>query len=235
MSSVSEARPVRGPNPGDDLAGQPGQSLPQQVAERIKEMIYSGQFKPGERLNEVALAAHMGVSRGPVREAIRVLTGFGLVTPVLNRGVYVRELTVGEMVEISELRAVVFGFIAGMAAEHRSSRDVQQLKLLVDRMDKAAAALDSDRYYQLNLEFHAAVVALCGSRRAARVYSDFVKELHLFRRQNFDNAANMRKSQSEHRRIHEAIAAGDKALAAHEAEQHILAGCQRMLRDDARM
>jgi DNA-binding GntR family transcriptional regulator len=87
-------------------------------------MIYSGEVKPGKRLNEVAFAARINVSRGPVREAIRILTGFGLVTPVLNRGAYVRELTVGEMVEISELRAVVFGFISGMAAEQRSPRDV---------------------------------------------------------------------------------------------------------------
>lgn len=226
------------PSPQGRLSGdeprRPDQSLPLQVADSIKELIYSGVVKPGERLNEVALAAKMGVSRGPVREAIRILTGFGLVTPVLNRGVYVRELTVGEMVEISELRAVVFGFIAGMAADQRSSKDVEQLKSLVEGMDAAAGDSDSDRYYRLNLDFHAAVVALCGSKRAARVYSGFVKELHLFRRQNFDNAGNMRKSQSEHRRIYEAIAAGSKAQAAREAEQHILAGCQRMLRDDGR-
>jgi DNA-binding GntR family transcriptional regulator len=83
----------------------------------------------------------------------------------------------------------------------------------------------------LNLEFRAAVVTLCSSKRAAGVYSGFVKELHMFRRQNFNNTGNMRKSQSEHRRIYEAIIAGSKTGAAHEAELHILAGCQRMLRD----
>lgn len=210
---------------------QPDQSLPHQVAENIKEMIYSGAIRPAERLNEVALAAGMGVSRGPVREAIRILTGFGLVTPVLNRGVYVRELSVGEMVEISELRALVFGFIAGSVAELRSPRDVDKLASLMKSLDAASLQSDGARYYRLNLEFHAALVALCGSKRAARVYSDFVKELHLFRRQNFDNAGNMRQSQKEHRRIYEAIAAGSKVEAARQAEQHILAGCQRMLRD----
>ncbi|MDB5954763.1 FCD domain-containing protein [Ramlibacter sp.] len=234
ISTGSEVRSARERKAGDEQASRPDQSLPLQVAEKVKEMIYSGEVKPGERLNEVALAARMGVSRGPVREAIRILTGFGLVTPVLNRGVYVRELTVGEMVEISELRAVVFGFIAGTAAEQRSSRDVEHLKSLIEKMGAAAEAGDGDRYYRLNLEFHAAVVTLCGSRRAARVYSDFVKELHLFRRQNFDNPGNMRKSQSEHRRIYEAIAAGSKPDAVREAEQHILAGCQRMLRDEVR-
>jgi DNA-binding GntR family transcriptional regulator len=232
--TVSELRSPRGGAQGSD-AGRNDQSLPLQVAEKVKDLIFSGEVKPGERLNEVALAARMKVSRGPVREALRILTGFGLVTPVLNRGVYVRELTVGEMVEISELRAVVFGFIAGMAAEQRSSRDVETLGALIDAMDLAAESSDGDRYYRLNLEFHAAIVGLCGSARAARVYSDFVKELHLFRRQNFENAANMRKSQLEHRRIYAAIEAGNKELANREAEQHILAGCQRMLRDDRRL
>lgn len=229
-----EFRSGRPRSAGDERADRPEQGLPMQVAETIKELIYSGSVKPGERLNEVALAARLGVSRGPVREAIRILTGFGLVTPVLNRGVYVRQLSVGEMVEISELRAVVFGFIAGMAAEQRTSREVANLKSLVKQMEAAALESDRDRYYRLNLQFHAAVVALCGSTRAARVYSDFVRELHLFRRQNFDNAGNMRKSQAEHLCIYEAIAAGNKEQAAREAEKHILAGCQRMLRDERR-
>lgn len=232
MSTVSDARSARERLAGDESPNRSEQSLTLQLSECIKEMIYSGEVKPGERLNEVALATRMNVSRGPVREAIRILTGFGLVTPVLNRGVYVRELSVGEMVEISELRAVVFGFIAGIAAEQRSPRDVEHLRSLVDAMDAAVHASDGDGYYRLNLEFHAAVVTLCGSKRAAGVYSGFVKELHLFRRQNFNNTGNMRKSHSEHRRIYEAIIAGSKTDAAHEAEQHILAGCQRMLRDE---
>lgn len=235
MTIISEVRSSRGRTSDPEQAGKPDQSLPLQVSECIKEMIFSGEVKPGERLNEVALAARLKVSRGPVREAIRILTGFGLVTPVLNRGVYVRELTVGEMVEISELRAVVFGLIAGMAAELRSPKDVEHLAALIQAMDTAAEASDGDRYYRFNLEFHAAVVALSGSKRAGRVYSDFVKELHLFRRQNFDNFGNMRKSQSEHRCIYEAIAAGNKVDATSEAEKHILAGCQRMLRDELRI
>ena len=209
----------------------PAESLSLRVVDEITHMIYSGELKPGERLNEVALAGKMGVSRGPVREAIRILTGFGLVTPVLNHGAYVRELSVGEMVEISELRAVVFGFLAGSAAEQRSAADVEQLAALVEHMDQAVTDDDSDAYYRLNLEFHNVIAHLGRNQRGARVYSDFVKELHLFRRQNFDNPGNMRKSVDEHRRIYEAIVARDRQAAAHEAEQHILAGCQRMLRD----
>ena len=225
--------PFDTPPPGakDSQRNTSSESLSLRVVDEITHMIYAGQLKPGERLNEVALAGKMGVSRGPVREAIRILTGFGLVTPVLNHGAYVRELSVGEMVEISELRAVVFGFLAGLAAEQRSSADAQKLGLLVTQMEAASTEDGSDDYYRLNLEFHQMIAQLGRNRRGAQVYSDFVKELHLFRRQNFDNPGNIRKSLDEHRRIYEAIAAGNRQQAAHEAEQHILAGCQRMLRD----
>jgi DNA-binding GntR family transcriptional regulator len=205
-------------------------TLSARIAEELKELIYSGEIKPGDRLNEAALALRMGTSRGPIREAIRVLSGFGLVTAVTNRGVFVRQLSVREMVEISDLRALVFGFAAGLAAEHRTDKECAQLREIVDGMDRASEEGDKARYYQLNLEYHALVITLSHSERTARLYHDFVKELHLFRRQNFDNRGNMHKSNVEHRRVYEAIASGNKAEASKAAEEHILAGCQRMLR-----
>lgn len=205
-------------------------TLSVRISEEIKQLIYTGEFKPGDRLNEAALALRMGTSRGPIREAIRVLNGFGLVTAVANRGAYVRQLSVREMVEISDLRALVFGFAAGLAAEHRTDKECAQLLEIVDGMDRASEEGEKNRYYQLNLDYHALVITLSHSERTARLYHDFVKELHLFRRQNFDNSGNMHKSNVEHRRIYEAIASGNKAEASKCAEEHILAGCQRMLR-----
>lgn len=205
-------------------------TLPMRIAEQLKQMIYSGEFPPGGRLNEAALAQQMGMSRGTIREAIRIVTGFGLVTAVPNHGVYVRQLSVREMVEISDLRALIFGFIAGLAAEQRSEKDCAELELLIEGMDQAAEAGDKDLYYQLNLSFHDRIVALAQSERAGQLYHGFVKELHLFRRRDFDSSGNMRKSNIEHRQIYEAIAKGNKEDASIQAEQHILAGCQRMLR-----
>jgi DNA-binding GntR family transcriptional regulator len=210
-------------------AGEP--TLSMRISEEIKHLIYSGEIKPGERLNEAALAARMGTSRGPIREAIRLIMGFGLVTAVPNRGVFVRQLSVGEMVEISDMRALVFGYAAGLAAEQRSERAVAELGAIVEQLDKAIEAGDKDLYYELNLAFHEHIIDLAPRERVKRLYDDFVKELHLFRRQNFDNLGNMRKSNAEHRLVYQAIAAGHKADAAKYAEQHILAGCQRMLRD----
>ena len=97
------------------------QGLAHAICEQLQQLIYSGEVAPGERLNEAALALRMGTSRGPIREAIRMLSGIGLVVAVPNRGVFVRQISVREMLEIYELRALLFGRAAEQAAEDRKS------------------------------------------------------------------------------------------------------------------
>jgi DNA-binding GntR family transcriptional regulator len=208
---------------------------PAAIAQELKQLIYDGAFKPGDRLNEAALALRMGTSRGPIREAIRILAGTGLVTAVLNRGVFVRQVSVREMLEIYELRALVFGFAAERAAEHVTDRERARFESLLDRMDAASQVADHGLYYELNLQFHQLILELSHSQRAQRQYEDYVKELHLFRRQNFNRPGNMRTSNIEHRRIYDAIAKGQPAKAKQQAALHIDAGRQRLLKslDDA--
>jgi DNA-binding GntR family transcriptional regulator len=204
-------------------------SLPGTIAEQIRQLIYAGEFKAGDRLNEAALALRMGTSRGPIREAIRILAGTGLVNSVMNRGVFVRQVSVSEMLEIYDLRALIFGFAAERAADHVTDADRRKFESLLDGMDHACQAGNNDLYYNLNLQFHALVLTLAHSQRAQRQYDDYVKELHLFRRQNFNKPGNMRNSNVEHRRIYEAISKGAKAKARAQAESHIQAGRQRLL------
>ncbi len=205
------------------------QGLPPAIAEELKRLIYSGEIQPGERLNEAALALRMGTSRGPIREAIRMLAGLGLVTAVPNRGVFVRQISVREMLEIYELRALVFGFAAERASAHVDDAHRNELEQLLDRMDNACEAGDGTLYYQLNLRFHALILDLCGNQRAQQAYDDYIKELHLFRRSYFNAPGNMKRSNSEHRAIFEAIAKGDAKRARTLAERHVLSGRDRLL------
>jgi DNA-binding GntR family transcriptional regulator len=199
------------------------------IGEQLQQMIYSGDIAPGERLNEAALAQRMGTSRGPIREAIRMLSGIGLVVAVRNRGVFVREISVREMLEIYELRALLFGNAAQRAAEALNDADRREFELLLDGMDAACEAGDGQRYYVLNLRFHALLLAQWPNRRAQQAYEDHAKELHLYRRRHFDAPLNMRRSNNEHRRIYEAIAAGAKDRAGKLAQAHVLQGRQRLL------
>ena len=199
------------------------------IAEQLQRLIYSGDVAPGERLNEAALALHMGTSRGPIREAIRVLTGIGLVVAVPNRGVFVREISVREMAEIYELRALLFGFAAQQACDQLDDEASAQGERLLDSMDQACVQGDGQAYYVQNLNFHALLLQLTHNQRAQQAYEDHAKELHLFRRRYFNASTNMRRSNAEHRRIWAAIVAGAKDKANKLAQAHVLQGRQRLL------
>lgn len=210
-------------------ADKPDRGLAHGICEQLQQLIYSGEIAPGERLNEAALAQRMGTSRGPIREAIRTLTGIGLVVAVRNRGVFVRQISVREMLEIYELRAMLFGFAAQQAAEHLNESDRQQFEELLAGMDAACEANEGQQYYVLNLRFHALVMAQCHNQRAQQAYEDHAKELHLYRRRYFNATINMRRSNTEHRRIYEAIASGAADRAGKLAQAHVLQGRQRLL------
>ena len=220
---------ARTSHPSAARATRAEQGLAHGISEQLQQLIYSGDIAPGERLNEAALALRMGTSRGPIREAIRMLTGIGLVVAVRNRGVFVREISVREMLEIYELRALLFGFAAQQAAEHLRDEDRAEFEQLLDGMDSACEAGDGQRYYVLNLRFHALVLAQCRNQRAQQAYEDHAKELHLYRRRYFDARTNMRRSNAEHRRLFEAIVQGAADRADKLARAHVLQGRQRLL------
>lgn len=199
------------------------------IVEELKRAIQEGELKPGERINEATLATRMGTSRGPIREAIRVLTGMGLATPVANRGVFVRQVSVAEMIEIYDLRALIFGYACERATEFMTAARLKTLQLLMAQMDSAAKAGRGAQYYELNLRFHRTVLEFSNNKRAAETYQDCVKELHLFRRPAFDYAAKMARSNREHRAILEAMASGKGRQARRIAEQHVLSGRQRLM------
>lgn len=199
------------------------------IAQELKRLIYSGDIAPGERLNEAALAQQMGTSRGPIREAIRTLAGLGLVTAVPNRGVFVRQISVREMLEIYELRALIFGYAAERACERLEDTHRAELTQLLQLMDAACESGEGTGYYELNLRFHTLILELSGNLRAHQAYDDHVRELHLIRRRYFNAPGNMRRSNSEHRAIYEAIAKGAASRARTLAERHVLSGRDRLL------
>ena len=158
-----------------------------------------------------------------------MLAGLGLVTAVPNKGVFVRQLSLREMIEVYEMRAMVFGYAAERACDHMTEEHKQAMAALLAAMDAACEADEGTRYYELNLDFHALLLKLSNNRRAQQAYDDYVKELHLVRRKYFNVPGNMRRSNVEHRAIFEAIVANQPAQARTAAEQHVLSGRGRLL------
>ena len=207
----------------------PSRSLSRHVQVELERLITAGELQPGERLNEVALARRLGVSRGPVREAARALEKSGLVTVIVNRGAFVRMLTIDEAMDIYELNAVIFGLAAGQLAVSVTAAQALELQGLVDGMDRASEAAAPDTFFDLNVRFHQCVLAFARNRQAEAVYADFTKKLLLFRRRSFDRSGNMARSNAEHRGLLEAIAGGLGELARELAEDHARAGRARFL------
>ncbi len=195
----------------------------------IERMIVSGDFEAGQRLNEQQLAARLGVSRGPVREALRALERVGLVTGIANLGMFVRQIGIEEAIEMYEMRAVVFGFACFRLAGSATPKQHGALHDHVAHMDEAIAQRDSSAYFRLNLDFHDLVMDYSGHGRATKIYQSLVKEGRLLRARSLQPVASMRASNGEHKKILELIAAGDGRAARAAAEEHHLEGKRRWL------
>jgi DNA-binding GntR family transcriptional regulator len=204
-------------------------SLTTLVQDELERLILSGEIKAGERLNENALALRLGVSRGPVREAARGLEKAGLVRVVVNRGAFVRQISIEEAAELYDLRAALFGMACHRVAENCAQEQLDALGELVSRMERAQRRRDATAYYPLNLEFHQALLRFAGSARLEAMYAGLVKEAHLFRRHALSRAPNMRASNAEHRALLAAITGSRPAEARRLGEQHVLAGKRRFL------
>lgn len=208
-----------------------GSTLANLVCDRLEQKIVGGELASGERLNEVALAAELGVSRGPIRESLRMLERKGLVTVVANRGAFVRTIDRDDMIDLYLLRSVITGLACRLAAERASAAQVASLQQLVDAMDEAARAGDRERYYAQNLAFHEQLVEASGSARVRALNEQLVNQAHLFRRGSLVQAADMARSNEEHRRIVAALVARDAEAARRLGEAHVNAGWRRF--DDA--
>ncbi|MYZ49946.1 GntR family transcriptional regulator [Propylenella binzhouense] len=215
------------PSVTDAIQLRRSQSLSGIVLCELERMILSGELASGERLNEQKLAAKLGVSRGPIREAARALESAGLVTLVANQGMFVRRIGVEEAAELYDMRAVVFGFACARLARSARTDQIEALRGLVAEMEEAVAAADPSRYYRLNLRFHDTVLAFAGHKRAVQIYESLLKEAHLCRQRSLQPVASMRESNEEHRRMVEAIASGDPDLARRVAEDHHFGGRRR--------
>lgn len=205
-------------------------SLADVIRDEVEAMILDGRFKPSERINELALAGQLRVSRGPIREALSALAATGLLENIPNRGFFVRCLDDAELSAVAEARAYVFASIAALAAGRASEADVGRLRAIIAALEAAAEAGDVRAYYPINLELHATLGDLANNRRLAAVYQGLARELHVQRYRALSAKNMLKVSNAEHREIVEAVAAGDADRAFKAGQAHVLNGFARMNR-----
>lgn len=195
-------------------------SLATLVQDEIAKMILEGAVPAGSKLTESTLAQQLGVSRGPVREAFRMLEEAGLVRTEKNRGVFVRTIPLQEALEIFELRAVLEQFVGSKVALLAKAADVRALKAMVRDMEQAAKQGDASEFHRSNLAFHDRLFELAGNAKLTAMYQRLVNELRLCRRQNL-TPESMKAYAAEHKEIVRCIAAGDAAAASAAMHAHV--------------
>jgi DNA-binding GntR family transcriptional regulator len=203
-------------------------SLSGVVRREIERMILSGELPTGSRVNENAISLRLGVSRGPVREACRALVELGLLNLIPNRGVFVRRLDRQDVEEVYDLRAGLTGLAGSLVALRITDAEVDRLRALVEKMDKAAAAGDFQVFYPFNLEFHDIILQLTGNSRLIKSYRALVKEFQLFRSHGLVQSDALRESNQEHHAILTALEQRDSAAAYDASFRHVQHGKQRM-------
>lgn len=219
------------PSPHPTITLLQTSSLSSVVHSELERMILSGELPPGAKLTEVALAGRLGVSRGPLREAFRMLEEAGLVRTEKNRGVFVRHLPVEEAIEIFDLRAAMDEHVGRRLAQSIAPAALKEVRGLVDQMEQAVKAKDFSAYHLLNLRFHDRLVELAGNSKLTAIYRKLIKELSLFRRLNLADGGLMPVSVGEHRQIVKAIASGDAEAAGRAMFAHVMDSKERTIRN----
>jgi DNA-binding GntR family transcriptional regulator len=205
------------------------QSVIQRVSGQIEAKVLSRELKPGAKLNEQAMAAQLGVSRGALREAIRSLEPTGLIDVIPNRGAFVRRVSLEDVLHLYDIRAGLARTAGRLLTTRTSASELKHLFSLHEIMIGAGEAGEIDRYHALNLVFHQALVSYTGNPRLQRLDGGIAKELALFMRRGVFTSASARRSSFEHGQLLDAIKRGDSEGAAAAFEAHILAGKQRMI------
>jgi DNA-binding GntR family transcriptional regulator len=209
VTATPEQRPVR------------NLTLREQVVEHLREEILSNRLEPGSELNEVALANLLGVSRGPIREALGGLAAEGLVTINPRRGAIVTKLTKQEFMDAYQVREALESLATRVAVPRLTAEDRAELHRMADEMRRLADADDADAFFEINRRFHEKLVAASGNRRLQAMHEQLLGQMGRLLRKSADLRGGLRESADAHEAILEAVDAGDAERAAELMAEHI--------------
>lgn len=198
-------------------------SLYEEVAARLRGMVFEHQLAPGQWVDERKLAADWQISRTPLREALKVLAAEGLVTLVPRQGCKVAEISEDEAETLFPVMALLEGRCAYEAVRRAGAAEVQALRRLHDALERSAAAGDIDGYYRANHAFHSQVQALAANRWLDRAINDLRRFLRMLRGRQLNLPGRLDASINEHRVLIDAIGQRDSARAERVMHDHLIA------------
>ncbi len=212
------------PPPASTGLSLKSRALYEDVADRLREMIFSRRLEPGSWIDEMKLAAEWGISRTPLREALKVLAVEGLVTMKVRRGAYVTEVSREDLTQVYHVLALLESDAAASVAAHATPAQRELLAALHARLERQSGRHDA--FFATNEEFHLALLDAAGNRWARQVVLDLRKVMKLNRHHSLFKRGRLAESLAEHRELMQAIERRDPAAAARLMQAHFANGLQ---------
>ena len=203
-------------------------ALYEEVAERLRQQIFRHELEPGSWIDELKIAEAFGISRTPLREALKVLAAEGLVTMKVRRGAYVTEVSERDLVEVYELLSLLESDAASRVAAQASDPQVAELQALHDALEAAAlpGPVNLDRFFEVNERFHLRLLELADNRWRQQMVADLRKVMKLNRHQSLLKTGRMDDSLKEHRALMAAITKRNPEVTRELMRQHFSNGLE---------
>ncbi len=197
-------------------------SLSRKVTDDLRRLIQSNELVSGEKLSEQKLCDQLGVSRTPLREALRILSAEGLVQLIPNKGAYVVEVSIGELCHMFEAMSILEGSCARLAAERLTDADLEELERLHGLLEERYKVDDPHGYVSCNKDYHVYLQEKTDNPVLSKMVSQLRGVLQLHRYRQIYRPGRMEDSMEEHRRLMEAFRARDAERAERLMRTHLL-------------
>jgi DNA-binding GntR family transcriptional regulator len=193
-------------------------ALYQDVAERLRQQIFARELEPGSWIDEQKLAVDFGISRTPLREALKVLAAEGLVTMKVRRGAYVTEMSADDVKQIYHLLGLLESDAAGVVARQASAEQIRELRTLHDKLERQVRQRDA--FFTTNELFHIRLLQMSGNRWLEQTVQDLRKVMKLNRHHSLFRQGRLAESLAEHREVMQAIEQRDADAAVRLMRRH---------------
>ncbi len=195
-----------------------------EVAELLRQRIFSRELMPGSWIDELKLADEYGISRTPLREALKVLATEGLVTMKVRRGAYVTEVSDSDLSDVYHLLALLESDAAAVVATRATEAQLRELQSLHNKLEKAVA--DRERFFEINETFHMRLLEIANNRWRDQMVADLRKVMKLNRHNSLLKSGRIEESLAEHRAIMAALSARDAPASMQEMQAHFRNGLE---------
>jgi len=199
-------------------------ALYEEVAELLRQRIFARELEPGSWIDEVKIAEAYGISRTPLREALKVLAAEGLVTMKMRRGAYVTEVNEKDLSDVYHLLALLESDAAGVVAERATEAELESLAELHQALERSQG--DREAFFRINEEFHQRLLQLADNRWREQMVADLRKVMKLNRHQSLLKSGRILESLQEHRLLLQALQSRDAAASAQRMREHFLSGLE---------